>query len=365
MLLVLLSVGVIFSQEEQHVQKALSPKLIDFIKSPKKFVKQYQLARVQKALDEGKVDKAGGMLRSKLFMANHDDALAVVMGSEHAQKLLSKKSDLFFKGIHAAKVTKNNEKVDEWMQAMTTHRKWRPLHEAVRRGDTLVVEGLAKHAQSSGEKLESTLLSQRDENGHTALSYAALFNQPESAQILLDHGSDVDSKDSKGATPLYYAARTGNSKMVHLLLDRKADINLESKSDARFGLKPVDVAALHGHSDAVKMLQKASLNDSQYQGYANNVYPNMLHYIIQKGKMHALEQAFTHGVLDINGRYKPYNLTPLQYAIEYHKPEMVQFLLQHGARVSVRVLDFAKDYLDVDTYPKKSKAIKRLLGLPT
>jgi hypothetical protein len=68
----------------------------------------------------------------------------------------------------------------------------------------------------------------------TALMYAAQFDLPETARVLLDHGADVNARTNANPmidanivhdqrTALMYAAENGSRAMIELLLERAAD----------------------------------------------------------------------------------------------------------------------------------------------
>ncbi len=74
---------------------------------------------------------------------------------------------------------------------------------------------------------EGANVNYRDNNGHTPLTYAAMFNKLNTAKLLIENGADVNAKDSDNNTsPLSYAISRGNLELVKLLLDNNADINI-------------------------------------------------------------------------------------------------------------------------------------------
>ena len=62
-------------------------------------------------------------------------------------------------------------------------------------------------------------------NGESPLMLAAIRNQLEIAQLLIDRGAEVNRA---GWTPLHYAASRGHIAMMRLLLDKSAYIDAES-----------------------------------------------------------------------------------------------------------------------------------------
>lgn len=64
-----------------------------------------------------------------------------------------------------------------------------------------------------------------DENGLTALMWAAGYGQLSSARLLLDGGADKNYKGSHSQSPLHLAAAYGHHDVVKLLLNYGADPN--------------------------------------------------------------------------------------------------------------------------------------------
>ncbi len=98
---------------------------------------------------------------------------------------------------------------------------------------------LAKHP--------STHLNAQNKAGETPLMLAAINNQLELAQLLIERGADVNKP---GWTPLHYAATRGHREMMRLLLDNDAYIDSESSN----GTTPLMMAAYSAPSLAVKLL---------------------------------------------------------------------------------------------------------------
>ncbi len=69
---------------------------------------------------------------------------------------------------------------------------------------------------------KSVNVNARNDNGATALHYAALRNQFEIAQLLIANGADLLAKDRQERTPLMVARATGHDKLVKLF-DRALD----------------------------------------------------------------------------------------------------------------------------------------------
>ena len=63
----------------------------------------------------------------------------------------------------------------------------------------------------------------RDDEEETPL-FAAVGGRAEVAEVLLDHGAEVDARNKIGVTPLNLAAHLDNKAMAEFPLGRKANI---------------------------------------------------------------------------------------------------------------------------------------------
>lgn len=66
-------------------------------------------------------------------------------------------------------------------------------------------------------------INEKDQKGKTLLHYAAWFNRPEMAEIIIAKGGDVNARDLKGDTPLLLAASKDFPKMCEFLISKGAD----------------------------------------------------------------------------------------------------------------------------------------------
>jgi len=98
---------------------------------------------------------------------------------------------------------------------------------------------LAKHPKTKVEFANSL--------GETPLMLAAINNQLEVAEVLIQRGADVNRQ---GWTPLHYAATRGHRDMMRLLLAHDAYVDSESAN----GTTPLMMAAYSGTPLAVKLL---------------------------------------------------------------------------------------------------------------
>jgi ankyrin repeat protein len=117
------------------------------------------------------------------------------------------------------------------------------IHKAVFKGDFNRVVALLKDSPD--------LVDKKDKLGQTPLMVAVNHNKPESAELLLANGANVNARDPQMRTPLILAQSVYNhDKMVRLLLAKGADVNLEDKSS----MTAVVYAVTKGQLEDVKIL---------------------------------------------------------------------------------------------------------------
>jgi ankyrin repeat protein len=115
---------------------------------------------------------------------------------------------------------------------------------------------LVKAAKSRDFKLIQALLNQgadvnaKGDTGMTALMYAAMYGELETAKILIDRGADVQYRDEHGMTPLLAGCMMGHADIVKLLLDK--GVNLDGRSG--IGTTPLMSAALYNRIEVVRLL---------------------------------------------------------------------------------------------------------------
>jgi ankyrin repeat protein len=96
------------------------------------------------------------------------------------------------------------------------------------------------------------LANSRAADDFTALHYAAFFDGPETARLLVENGADVNAyaDNELGVHPLNSAVAAGQGETVELLLEAGADPNAPTRS----GHTPLDAALANGDEEIAKLL---------------------------------------------------------------------------------------------------------------
>lgn len=93
------------------------------------------------------------------------------------------------------------------------------------------------------------------EDGFTPLHFAAFFGHPDAAELLIEHGADLEAPSrneefAPAARPLHSAAAAKQHEVCALLLSKGADPNARQHG----GFTPLLEAAQHGDSDLAELL---------------------------------------------------------------------------------------------------------------
>jgi uncharacterized protein len=130
-------------------------------------------------------------------------------------------------------------------------------------------------------------------DGATALHWAAYWDDPLMADLLIGAGANVNATNDLGVTPLALAS---SGAMVKKLLQAGANPNIVSSN----GESPLMAAARAGNAESVKALLE-------------------------------------HGA-DVNAKEKLRGQTALMWAVSQQHPDVVRVLLEHGADPGARTL---------------------------
>jgi uncharacterized protein len=106
---------------------------------------------------------------------------------------------------------------------------------------------------------DPALAQARSDDDFTALHYAAFFDGPEAALLLVQHGADVNAfaDNELGVHPLNSAAAAGQREVAAILLEHGADPN----APTRRGFTPLDAARANRDEKLAELLRSHGARD--------------------------------------------------------------------------------------------------------
>jgi ankyrin repeat protein len=157
----------------------------------------------------------------------------------------------------------------------------------------------------------------RNEDGWSALRFAARCQNREAAQFLSDHGAKSD---------IFVAAALGDKQAVENSLKLQPDLVFANDG---YGAQPLHWAAEFSYPELVDLLLQVGAKAKSSDHWGSTA----LHFTAQKGRDGCVEVAtllLDHGAkidaLDHDGK------TPLHLAVRRRRLDLVKFLLARGAR---------------------------------
>ncbi len=141
-------------------------------------------------------------------------------------------------------------------------------------------------------------------------------------KILRSHPDRVNERDPKGDTLLHIAARAGDQQVVNVLLQYGADVEATNSR----GETPIEVASYEGYASVMRTLlaKHAKLRDPRM----------LLRRAAWSGHVEVAQLLLERGT-EINVKAETQRgeerSTPLHAAVAANRPDMVEFLLIHGA----------------------------------
>jgi ankyrin repeat protein len=161
----------------------------------------------------------------------------------------------------------------------------------------------------------------------TQVADAAMDGDVVRLRSLLEAGADANAPQQDGSTALIWAAYAGDLAAVDLLLTHGAD----PARATREGMTPLALAAINGDAAVIGRLLDAGadVNGALSKGET----PLML--AARAGRSEAIELLLARGA-DVNAAETQRGTTALMWAAANGAPDVVSILVEHGADVSLR-----------------------------
>jgi ankyrin repeat protein len=144
------------------------------------------------------------------------------------------------------------------------------LHVAISEGSYEAVSDLLD--DSHKEEMELP-----DQNGNTPLIWAAIQNDIEIAEALIESNANVNAQNYEGQTSLFLAISLGYEEMARILLENGANPNISTLE----GVTPLHMAAANGARNLLVLLlgYGAFVNEQDENG------DTVMHYAVREGRV--------------------------------------------------------------------------------
>ncbi len=149
---------------------------------------------------------------------------------------------------------------------------------------------------------------------------AAKADDPTTLRALLERDADVNVREPDGATALAWAVMRSNAQTASILLEAGADPNIANE----LGIGPLAIAVQNGARDIVKLLLAHGADPNRAR--ENGETPLMA--AARLGQTDVMQMLLDRGA-DANAREKKFGQTALMWAAG--SPEAVRLLLARGA----------------------------------
>jgi ankyrin repeat protein len=177
----------------------------------------------------------------------------------------------------------------------------------------------------------------RGKNDWTPLHLASCYGSVEIVRLLLDHGADLDAATGNmGEKPLHkvtydkYRSQEDNVRVAQLLLDRGTDVNTRRKDD----WTPLHAASYNANAKIVQLLIDHGAEVDAVDDFGNTPLHDVTwgEYESQDDGVRAARLLLDHGA-DVNAKARSGD-TPLDLASISERPKLAELFLEHAANVN-------------------------------
>lgn len=175
------------------------------------------------------------------------------------------------------------------------------------------------------------------QDGSTLIKHV-MYQEFDQVKGLVEKGVDVNFQDqSYGSTPLILACQYGFVDIAKYLIENKADVNLQAKN----GMSPLMAAAGVSKELVEILLAKGADIKQQNEDGSGVLTQSVTGVLMDRVGLDVVELFLKKGAkvdeAATSGRTEGY--TCLMMAARNQRPDLVNFLVKHGANVNAKAAD--------------------------
>ncbi len=194
-----------------------------------------------------------------------------------------------------------------------------------RTGTTALMIAAVYNNPSIIKALAEKGINQQDEEGYSALMYAAQKNPDEKAiKVLLKAGANINAVNNIRATALLLSATNENNAVLKTLLDSGADVKIK-RGDGTTVL--MIVALFSGNSESIKWLLKKGVD---VNAKTNEGWTALMYATRSNDNYQAVKELLKKGA-DVNAKTES-GYTALKLAISNNSEKSIKMLKKAGAK---------------------------------
>ncbi len=197
-----------------------------------------------------------------------------------------------------------------------------PIFAPTFQGDVVAVKKLLN--------ADATLITMRDAKNLTPLHVAASRGQSDVAQLLIDHGADLQGPSDGGDwTPLVFASYRGHFEVAKVLIENGAGVTANDGN-------PIHYAGQRKHKDLCRLLvENGAIDDLMDVDDADDADLLALFRAAYSYDAETVNQILARRPKLVDGQ-DIHRRTPLHEACTHGDTKTVRALLKHGADLTIR-----------------------------
>lgn len=223
------------------------------------------------------------------------------------------------------------------------------IDNVIHQKSTELLKFVCEQLKNEGIDLKECI-NQKNRHRDSLILTAVKLEFSEGVKFLLNEGADeraINGGDSYNNTALIYAIKNKNSEIANLLIDHGADVN------QGYSQNPLLVAVKNNDIEMVRKLLEHGANETINKWYSEG---NPLMIAIQLNNTEMVELLLNNGAnSNYSGRGGTYDSTEtaLTMAVQCGNYDVVKLLLEHGAKESINTSNEHWVRVSENVYAKK------------